>query len=87
MRKKGIPSSWLSKAGSPEEAVQLEQSIRASGETLRILRSIIDSKMAELDANEVSPSSYDNPSWAFKQAHGNGYRHGLTTIRKLLEFL
>lgn len=37
-----------------------------------------------LDRGEINPETYDNPNWAYRQAHINGERHALKIIKDLL---
>lgn len=45
----------------------------------------ISKEMEEvLEDREISPSAYESPSWAAKQADINGYRRCLREFQKLL---
>lgn len=37
-----------------------------------------------LDRGAINPDAYENPSWAYRQAHINGERHALKIIKDLL---
>lgn len=65
----------------------LEDAIRHDTLVLGRLKDILDQKLSELSRGEIATSSYENPAWAFKQAHANGRKAGLTEIRNLLSFL
>lgn len=82
---KGTPLAWT-KGLSDKEKEDLEVQLRNSV-VLRRLLLILNEKLQTLSDQEVSVQDYDDPSWAFKQAHRNGERKGLKTIRDLLNFL
>lgn len=84
---KGLSLEWTKHLKTPEEKKQLEESIRHDTYVLGRLLEIIEDKIKDLDQGEISLASYDNPSWAYKQAHMNGTRQGLTTVKNLLSFL
>ena len=84
-RIKGLPLAWTSGL-SEDEKKEFEKAVRNDTYVLSKLRKVIDEEIENLDRQEISSSSYDNPSWAFKQAHGNGVRAGLIKVRRLLEF-
>lgn len=84
---KTLPLEWFKHLQSPAEKKELEQAIRHDTYVLGRLLAIVDEKLENVSKSEVSYSDYENPSWAYKQAHLNGVKHGLTEVRKLLAFL
>lgn len=48
------------------------------------LKKLVNSNLASLEAGEISPKSYDNPNWAYRQAHTNGYKQALQDVTKLI---
>ncbi len=82
----GIPVDWIK--GLPlDEQVEFEKTLRHSTYVLTRLSEILESKLTSIEREENSTVVYDTPSWAFKQAHLNGERSGLTKVKKLLSFL
>jgi hypothetical protein len=51
------------------------------------LLELVETKRESLEASERSAKIYDNPSWAFLQAHNNGMRQALQLIEDLLSFI
>ena len=51
--------------------------------TLQLI-SILRDAQASLDRGEETQQSYDNPNWAYKQAHKNGARSSLKQIETLI---
>lgn len=86
-RPKALSLEWTKHLKTDEERKKFEVAVRHDTLVLGRLLEILDEKTKNLDKEEISPSSYDNPAWAYKQAHINGIRHGLTTVRQLLSFL
>jgi hypothetical protein len=84
--KRGIPSDWI-KSLPEAERVEFEKSLRHSTTVLTRLQQIVDEKLFAIEREENSTVIYDTPSWAYKQAHLNGERSGLTKIKNLLSFL
>ena len=86
MDKKPLNSLWLQN-DKGEDRTKTESVVRNNVFLLTRLREIIDHKIAELERMEMTPTVYDNPSWAYKQAHINGVSQALNDIKKLTDFL
>jgi len=80
----GLSTEWSKHLKTQAERKEFERSVMGASHVLERLAQLIDEKMEGLDRAELSPSSYDNPSWAYKQSHMNGHRNGLTEVKKLL---
>ena len=80
-----VASDWIKHLGTEEERKEFAKSVSGASHVLERLADIIDEKIAGLDHEEMSSKSYENPSWAYKQAHINGERNGLTKIKNLLQ--
>jgi hypothetical protein len=48
------------------------------------LDTLLQDEYTQLDRQEVDPSVYDTPNWAYRQAHKNGQRAMLEKIRKII---
>lgn len=79
-----IATQWL-KGLPPDEADQLEKTIRNSVTTLLRLDAILNEK--EEAALRDTVADYETASWAYRQADNNGYRRCLREIQGLLNFL
>lgn len=84
MRKKNLPVLWTKHLKSEEERKSFSDAVLNDRLVLGRLSDIIEEKLSSLQDREVSASEYDNPSWAYKQAHTNGVKAGLTAILNLL---
>lgn len=82
----GIPSDWI-KSIPEKERKDFEDVLRNSTYVLSRLQNILKEKVDNLDRKEVDLTAYENPSWAYLQAHLNGKRSGLLEALRLLEFL
>ncbi len=83
---KGLSTEWTSHL-QPTEQAEFAATVKASQLALSRLLDIIDSRLRDLDAQESRLTDYDTPSWSHKQAHRNGKRDGLMSVRLLLNFL
>lgn len=84
---KGLPLEWVKHLKSEEERKSFEEAVRHDTLVLGRLLEILEEKVKDLDQKETSLSAYDSPSWAYKQAHMNGMKQGLTAVKNLLSFL
>ena len=76
---------WTQHIEDPKEKVEFEKSIIGSKRVLNRIKDITNDLEKDLNWGEVSPKNYDSPSWAYKQAHSNGYRQCLNVIKKLVD--
>lgn len=83
-RQKGLSTEWSKHLKTEAERKEFQASVLNDRLVLGRLAEIIQEKLTGLQSREVSPSEYDNPSWAYKQAHANGIKTGLTAILNLL---
>lgn len=81
---KGLSLEWSKHLKTEAERKDFEATVRTDTIVLGRLAEILEEKLSGLQSREASPLEYDSPSWAYKQAHLNGYRQGLTTILKLI---
>ncbi len=75
---------WTAHLQTPEEKQRFINQLRGSSEVFERLNSLIDMKQKELGAAERNISVYENPNWAYLQAHRNGYASASTVIKNLL---
>lgn len=74
--------AWTKHCKTPEEATQFKQSLKRVQWVFDHIKTIINTD--GLEAAEISPKSYDNPNWAYRQAHSNGYKQAVKDFHKLL---
>jgi len=77
-------SAWTKQFKTEEDKTQYLASLQRVKWVLDDLKKLIESSEASLDAQEISPKSYDSPNWSYRQAHTNGYRQCLKDFKKLI---
>lgn len=82
--KKKLSSEWFRHLKTEEERNAFSDAVLHDSLVLGRLTEIIEGKLSGLETRETSLQEYDNPAWAYKQAHANGYRGALTSILELL---
>lgn len=75
---------WTHHLKDPEEKERFKKYVLGNRTLLERLSSILDQWERELTSEELSPRSYESPSWAFEQADTNGYRRCLRDVQKIL---
>lgn len=76
---------WTKNIKDPEAKVRFENSLVGSRQVLDRLKEILSEiETTDLDRSEMEPKSYESPSWAFRQAHKNGFRQAIHLIDKII---
>lgn len=75
---------WTQHIKDPEEKAKFEEGVRHNRWILDHLKSILDKMDKDFERAELSPKMYDLPNWENRQAHSNGYRQCLNSIRNLI---
>lgn len=83
-RQKGLSTEWTKHLRTEAERKEFSALVLNDRIVLDRLSAIVEEKLSGLQSREVSATEYDSPSWAYKQAHLNGVKSGLTAILKLL---
>lgn len=83
-RQKGLSTEWSKHLKTEAERKEFSSVVLNDRLVLGRLAEIIDEKLTGLQSRETSLTEYDSPSWAYRQAHMNGIKAGLTAIRNLL---
>jgi len=86
MTSKALSLQWT-KGVSEEDRPSVEKAIRNSTTALSHLKGILEERLSELTKSEARESEYDNPAWAYKQAHRNGEVLSLLKTLELLSFV
>ena len=76
---------WTKHLEDLEEKEKFEKYVLGSKRLLNRLKDILQEQEDALSLGEMSPKNYDSPSWAYKQAHSNGYRQCLNVLKKLVD--
>ena len=75
---------WTKHLKTDEEKEQFRKTILGSKEVLKVLKVLLEEKENSLERSEVKLEAYESPSWAYKQAHQNGYRSCLKAMINLI---
>lgn len=86
MRKRSIPTLWLSDIKDQKEKESMEFILRNNQILVRRLLEILEKYDQEEYRAETSISEYDSPSWSHKQADRNGARRAIKKVRELFLF-
>ena len=78
-------SRWTDHIKDPEEKKRFEGSIVAAKSVLDRLKDILKMLDSGVSQDEFKKDHYEKPSWAFRQAHDNGYRHCIRTVDTLID--
>ena len=82
----GYNNIWtqgLTDQEKPEVLRLLE--LEADSPFLKRLLQVLDLKKQNLETSERTLEAYDNPNWAYKQAHNNGAIQMISFIEKLIK--
>jgi hypothetical protein len=77
-------TAWTKHLKTEVEKSQYVESLHRVKWILDHIKELIKSSADSLESSEVSPASYDNVNWAYRQAHSNGYKQALRDFTKLL---
>lgn len=72
---------WLSHLQDKEEKEKFKQAILSRQDIWDRLKHIVEDRV---EAKEMNYDDYDSPSWAYKQAHANGYKEALLELYDIL---
>lgn len=77
-------TAWTKHCKTEEEKHQFEESLKRVKWVLDHTKELINTSMEAVEASEISPKSYDNANWPYRQAHSNGYKQALRDFSNLL---
>lgn len=75
-------TAWTKHCKTEEEVHNFKESLKRVKWVLDHIKTLVNTDGVE--ASEISPKSYDNPNWAYRQAHANGYKQAVKDFHKLL---
>lgn len=78
-------SAWTHHLKSPEEKDRFKGSVVAAKPVLDRVKEILKGMEVGLGQDEVNKAYYEQPSWAYRQAHNNGYRHCINTVLAIID--
>lgn len=65
---------WTQHLTDTKDKNRFYADVLSSKHVLKRLADMVDEKLSSMDMKEMSLASYDNPNWAYRQAHQNGLR-------------
>lgn len=77
-------TAWTQHITDPVEKETLVKRLRGSKWILEELSKHLKKHDASLESQEISPRSYDNANWPYRQAHTNGYRQAMRTVQNII---
>lgn len=75
---------WTSHLETDEEKNSFIKHLQGSREILDRLVQLIEDKERDLGSSERTMKAYENPNWAYLQAHKNGYASAMNIIKQLI---
>lgn len=75
---------WTKNLKTEEEKENFTNQLIGARPVLQRLSDLLTEKEAELDRSERSQKAYENPNWAYLQAHRNGCAGMLQSIKDLI---
>lgn len=79
-----MKSAWTKHLTSEEDKEKFKSEVLGSKRVLRRLTDLCNEMEADLSSSEISAKNYDSPNWAAKQAHVNGQKAQIKTIKFLI---
>lgn len=77
-------TAWTKHLKTEEEKKNYLESLQRVKWVLDHVKELLSASQTSIEAQEISPRSYDNPNWAYRQAHANGYKQAIADTTKLL---
>lgn len=75
---------WTKNLKTKEEQDNFNNQVLGARPVLERLTDMLDEKLTELERTQLTLKAYDNPNWAYQQAHKNGYAGALTYLKDLI---
>lgn len=82
--KRKLNMEWYKGVPKEEDRVKLAAEIMSSRPTLELLRTLLEDRIAALEATHAKKTNYDSPSWAYAQADYVGAKR---TLREIIELV
>lgn len=75
---------WTKNLKTEEEKENFNNQLLGARPVLERLYQLLDEKEVELDRSERNLKAYENPNWAYLQAHKNGCASMLQSVKELI---
>ena len=79
-----VAFAWTKDCKSTEDKEKKLESLKRVKWVFDDLKGFLQDSVASIDAQEISPKSYDSPNWGYRQAHANGYKQAVRDLNKLI---
>lgn len=79
-----MKSAWHKHIEDADEKTRFKNAVENSKPVLRRLTALLDEMETDLSDSELNSKNYDTPNWANKQAHVNGQKAQIRTIKFLI---
>lgn len=76
---------WTKHLSTPEEKEAFSRTVSRAKHVLDRLKKLIENDLEAISKSELSIKAYDNPNWAYRQAHANGYKKALNNLLTLVD--
>jgi predicted sugar kinase len=83
---KAVSVEWFKNLAEGDQE-KFKELLKSSHRVLGRQKQILEQRLVDLEIKEVAEAAYENPAWAYKQAHLNGRRAEIHSLLKLLDFL
>ena len=77
-------TAWTKNLKTPEEQDNFNNQLLGARPVLERLYDLLNEKEVELDRSERTQKAYENPNWAYLQAHRNGCASMLQSVKELI---
>lgn len=79
-----MQSAWVKNLKTKEEQERFFNTLQGARPVLERLDELLTEKQDTLDRTERTIKAYDNPNWAYQQAHKNGCASMLMAVKELI---
>jgi hypothetical protein len=77
-------NAWTQNLQTEEEKERFKSALIGAEPILKRLNELLEIKERDIDRVERSQKAYENPNWAYLQAHRNGYLTAIQAIKNLV---
>lgn len=78
-------SAWTKHLADQTDKDNFNQKVRSSKVVLERLQQLMDEELSSIDRDEINVATYENPNWAYRQAHRNGFKNAIRKLNILLD--
>jgi hypothetical protein len=82
-----VSERWVFHLTSKEDKDKAKRTVANSGFTIALLKNVVSHMLQTSTRVTTKRDAYDTPSWAYKQAHENGYQQALKEVLELTKHL